>query len=168
MANFSFIQKSPQRALLLALSAISAGMLGVALIAQYGFGLYPCELCMLQRYPYVAIVALGIFGAIVAKTPHHLRIMVWLCALLLLADAGIAAYHAGVETGLFPGPAACTSSDKPGETLEEMRAAIMNAQLVPCDQPMAHVLGISMAGWNAIAASLLFIGTIIIVRKQKS
>jgi len=167
MVFFSVIKKSTQM-LLLALSIISALILGVALVAQYGFGLHPCELCLLQRYPYVAIIILGLLGAVFAKTPRTLWILAVLCGLLLLAETGIAFYHAGVELGWFPGPSACTSNASRGETLEEMRRELMNAPLVPCNQPMLQVLGISMAGWNALIAALLFIGTCIILTKKKS
>ena len=66
---------------------------------------------------------------------------------------------------IFAGPSACTSDAKTGQTLEEMRAAIMNAQLVPCDQPMAKFLGLSMAMWNAIAAGVLAVGSFVLAQK---
>ncbi len=133
------------------MSAVLAALfLGVAYVSQYGFGLFPCELCLLQRKPYMAIVALGVVSVFVKQ-----RALGWwlavACIALFLADSGIAAYHAGVELHWFPGPSACTASTAP-QTLEEMRKSLMEAELVSCDQPMVHVLGLSMAGWNAVAA----------------
>lgn len=142
---------SPPR-LLLALAAASAAILGTALVAQYGFDLHPCELCLYQRYPYGVVILLGILGYLAVKSEKILRLLLLLCGLLLVADGGIATYHAGVEKGVFPGPSACSSSASSGESLEEMRAAILNAPLVPCNQPMASFLGLSMAAWNALAA----------------
>ncbi len=160
--------KCSLRIWLIFLAAASAFMLGSALVAQYGFGLHPCELCLYQRYPYAAIVALGLAGAMLVKSPRALWALVALCGLLLLADAGLAAYHAGVESGIFPGPSACSSTARPSETIEEMRLALMNAPLVPCNQPMLQVLGVSMAGWNAMAALLLAVATFVVIRKTKS
>lgn len=145
LANFM----GPRRLVWLA-AAYSAVMLAVALVSQYGFGLYPCELCLAQRVPYALIVALGV-GAWLVRSP---KVWMWMAlgvTALFFVDAGIAYYHFGVELHIFKGPSACTASTEP-QTLEEMRAALLNAALVSCDQPMLHVLGLSMAGWNALAA----------------
>jgi disulfide bond formation protein DsbB len=155
------------RRLLLMSAAASAAILGAALIGQYVFGLHPCELCLYQRYPYVAIMAIGLAGALLVKLPRAQATLAGLCGLLFLLDAGIAFYHTGVEWKIFPGPSACSSGDTSGMTLEEMRQQIMNAQLVPCDQPMAHFLGLSMAGWNMLLAmSLAAVVFTLLCRKE--
>src|SRR5579864_7386423 len=118
---YAFLNRLSVRRLLVLLAIASALMLGVTLVAQYGFDLHPCELCLYQRYPYVAIIVLGLAGAILVKTPRILGVIAILCFLLLVADAGIAIYHAGVELGWFPGPTACSSGTKQGETLEDLR-----------------------------------------------
>ena len=38
---------------------VPAGLLGGAYIAQYGFGLAPCEMCWWQRYPHFAALGIG-------------------------------------------------------------------------------------------------------------
>lgn len=131
-------------------AGLSALFLGFALVSQYGFGLYPCELCLAQRVPYALIMALGVVAFFVKQPRGWMRLAV-ACAALFLIDAGIAYYHFGVELHIFKGPSACTASTEP-QTLEEMRQQLLNAALVSCDQPMVHVLGLSMAGWNALAA----------------
>jgi hypothetical protein len=35
---------------------IPAALMGGALIAQFGFGLPPCEMCWWQRYPHIAAI----------------------------------------------------------------------------------------------------------------
>jgi disulfide bond formation protein DsbB len=150
-------QNQPMRFIVLASSAASAAMLSAALIAQYGFELFPCELCLFQRVPY-GIIALFGLAAGMYMPERRLKLAAVLCGLLFLVDAGIAGYHTGVEYGIFKGPSACASNSEPGATLEEMRRAIMNAQLVPCDQPMASFLGLSMAAWNTLAATTLAMG----------
>ena len=39
---------------------ISAALLGGAYLSQYGFGLFPCEMCWWQRYPHFAALGLGL------------------------------------------------------------------------------------------------------------
>lgn len=142
-------------------------MLSVALTAQYGFGLAPCELCIKQRIPYAVIIVVGLLAAYVAKSERaRLRALFSIIALFVI-DACIAFYHAGVESGVFKAPDACSSESKGGETLEELRAAIMNAPLVTCDQPMIHVLGLSMAAWNAIAATALALMMAVMLTKLR-
>jgi len=131
---------------------LAATALSLALISQYGFHLHPCELCLYQRYPYAAIIALGMVGMFIVKSPRAKLFFVYLCTLLFFVDGGIAAYHSGVELDIFIGPDACSSAQTGEQTLEEMRAAILGAPLVSCKQAMAYFFGLSMATWNMIFA----------------
>lgn len=152
---------------LLFCALFSAAALALALIGQYGFSLHPCDLCIMQRYPYAAVMLVGGVGWFLAKSRSLQRALLLLCALLFALDAGIAFYHTGVEYGWFPGPDACSSEAKPGQTLEEMRAAIMGAPLVTCAQAMAYIFGLSMAAWNALAAAAAAMAAFVAWRKTK-
>jgi len=153
---------------LLKLQALASGLLLIfALIAQYGFSLHPCELCIMQRYPYALILALATLAFLFTKSPRMLVPAAAVCALLFFVDSGIATYHAGVELNIFPGPSGCSGSGKSGESIEELRAAILNAPLVSCDQPMASFLGLSMAAWNALAAAALGMGSLLLLRHPR-
>jgi disulfide bond formation protein DsbB len=130
----------PQWLALLVPLALMAGALG----SQYLGGLYPCEMCMWQRWPHYAaiVVALGSFVVKQARVP-----LVWLAALLIAVSGAIGAFHAGVEYGWWEGLTRCaTSFGGSGGTLD----SIMNAPLIRCDVAPWHFLGISLAGWNAI------------------
>ncbi len=159
-------EKLTSRALLLAAAAFGAAMLAAALVAQYGFGLHPCELCMLQRYPYIALVLLGVAGAVLVKNPRGQRVVFYGCVLLLLVDAGIASYHAAVEFGWVKGPEACSGDGGTGQTIEEIRAAILGAPLVSCSQAMAYVFGLSLAAWNALLA--LFAAAVLVIKGRSA
>ncbi len=145
---------------LCALFSFSA--LSAALIGQYGFGLHPCDLCIYQRIPYALIIVVGLTGIFI-KSPRRRYIFLIICAILFLADAGIAGYHTGVEQGIFKGPSACSSNSSGEKTLEELRAEIMNAPLVSCSQAMVYIFGLSMAAWNMIAALIASTGTTILL-----
>lgn len=144
-------QRLSRRCLLLLAAVLSAGFLGFALVSQYGFEQFPCELCLKQRVPYALIIVLALPFTLKRFSEKARGRAVALCLLLFLADSGIAFYHTAVELHWIPGPSSCTSGTEP-QTLEEMRRAIMEAELVSCDQPMAHFLGLSMAAWNGLAA----------------
>ena len=141
----------------LLLASACALVLGGAYLSQYGFGLHPCHLCLLQRYPYMAVIGLAVLGHLLHRRQPKLAIgLMLLISLTLLGEAGLAGYHAGVEWKLFPGPSGCTVSGSLGGSAEDILAAIKNAPLVSCSEPAFTFLGLSMAGWNMLAALAIF------------
>ncbi|MCE2926693.1 MAG: disulfide bond formation protein B [Rickettsiales bacterium] len=163
--KLSSLLPKTRRSLLLATAQFSVLVVGSALVGQYGFDLYPCELCLYQRYPYFAIILVGLYGSIFARSPKLLAALLVFVALMFLTTSGIGAYHTGVEYGWFQGPSACSSGDSSNMTLEEMRAQIMNAPLVSCAQAMAYIFGLSMAAWNAMLGFAAALGTLWLMRK---
>ena len=121
-------------------------LLGGAYVAQYGFGLYPCEMCWWQRYPHFAALVLA---ALAWLFPPG-RLLIALAALALAISGVIGAFHAGVEYGWWEGVTACTSTVATGgDPLE----AILNAPLIRCDVAPWSLFGISLAGWNFLFSS---------------
>jgi disulfide bond formation protein DsbB len=143
-----------QRAYLLAV-LIPAGLLAGALVAQFGFGLPPCEMCWWQRYPHIAALILAL-----AASPARSDGLVRLAAAAIAASGIIGGFHAGVEYGWWQGLTRCATSGLAGDPLD----AIMNAPLVRCDVAAWRLFGVSLAGWNFLislagaAAILLLLG----------
>lgn len=127
----------------------------MAWLAQYGFGLAPCELCYWQRYGYWAAIALGVVAIFQPARSAGRRIMLWLLALAFLATAGIALFHVGVEQKWWQGFTACTAPVASGLSTEDLLNAIENAPIVRCDEPAWTLFGISMAGYNVLYALAL-------------
>jgi len=139
----------------------SAAILGTALASQYLGGLAPCKLCLYQRWPYAATIALGLGAVAFARGGLAGRLIVALCGVAFLVGAGIAGYHAGVEYGWFPGPTSCSGAATEATTVEELRRQLMAAPIVRCDEVAWSLFGVSMAGYNflvslALAAFALF------------
>jgi len=134
----------------------SAVVLGVTLASQYWGGLAPCELCLVERWPWgVAIVI-----AFVATMVGIRQALPWLALLVsavFAVSSGLAFYHVGIEQHWFAGPSACTASGTAADTLEALKAQILHQQQVRCDEPAWSLWGISLAGWNLIA-SLVMLG----------
>ena len=132
-------------------------LIGGAYVSQYGFGLYPCEMCWWQRWPHFAAIA---FAALAWIRPPG-RIFVVLAGLAIAVSGAIGAFHAGVEYGWWQGLTSCSTSafgSGGGDPLE----AVFNAPMVRCDVSQWDLFGISLAGWNflfsaagAIAIALL-------------
>lgn len=140
--------------------AVPAALLAGAYGSQHIGGLAPCEMCFWQRWAHMAALAFALVAlAGAARLPDRGRSFVWLAGLAIFASGGIGAYHAGVEAGVFEGFTQCTSVAGGGATGDALLAEIMAAPVVRCDQVQWELLGISMAGWNAI----LSIGSALVI-----
>lgn len=131
-----------------------AAALGTAFAAQYWGGLAPCPLCIVQRYPYAAVIVLGALGYMTVAG----QAARWILPAITLAFAigtGVALYHAGIEQKWWHGPAACTASFAPPATIEELRALIEAAPIVRCDEIPWAFFGFSLAGLNFLAGLAL-------------
>jgi disulfide bond formation protein DsbB len=124
---------------------IPAGLLGGAYISQYGFGLFPCEMCWWQRYPHFAALPLAGLGLATRRSAFT-----WLAVLAIAVSAGLGALHAGVEYGWWQGPTACSSLVELGD---DPLAAIMNTPMIRCDTPQWTLFGVSLAGFNFLIST---------------
>src|SRR6266851_4564815 len=129
----------------------SAIVLGAALLSQYWGGLAPCELCLLQRWPWEAAIAISLV-ALIAGSRAALPWVALLLAIVFALGAAAAFYHVGVEQHWFAGPSACTASGGGAMTLEDMKRQILGTAPVLCDRVQWSLFGVSMAGWNLLAS----------------
>lgn len=126
----------------------SALMLAGAFAFQYIGGMAPCQLCLWQRWPHAAAV---LIGAVALNTGW--RGLAWLGALAALTTAGIGMFHVGVEQGWWEGLATCTAGSIEGISAADLlNPAVDVAAPVRCDAIAWSMLGISMAGWNALVS----------------
>jgi disulfide bond formation protein DsbB len=128
-------------ALLAALAALA-----VAYFAQDVLHLIPCPLCLWERWPYRIVILLGLLTILVR--PASARMVLALAVLALLAGAGVAFVHVGVEQHWWKSPLpecnAFFSADSP------LPATVAP----PCDSPTFLIprLPISMAAMDLIYA----------------
>ena len=130
------------------------------IVAAWGFelaGYLPCPLCLQQRWAYYAVVPLsGLLLGLLLSDPRHeglVRRGLLLVALIMIASAILAAYHAGVEWKWWPGPATCGF----GSGLSGGLPNLDTARAISCDEAQWRFLGLSFAGWNVVV-SLVVVG----------
>jgi disulfide bond formation protein DsbB len=156
---------SPVQAAYVMALAVPSTLIAAVYLAQYGFGLAPCEMCWWQRYPHFAAIPLA-GGAMMTRGTRLGEALVRLASLAILASGLIGGFHAGVEYGWWEGPTACSSTSLGNDPL----AAIMDAPLIRCDTAPWTLLGVSLAGFNFLisvsAAVLVF--ALLGRRKQES
>ena len=140
--------------------AVPAGLLGGAYISEYGFGLYPCEMCWWQRYAHFAALALAVPAVLLPNA----RVLTALAGLAILFAGLIGGYHAGVEYGWWQGLTACTSQiDMSADPLE----AISAGPLIRCDQVQWALFGVSLAGFNFLFSTAAAIAIFVALRRAQ-
>ncbi|MHB2267853.1 disulfide bond formation protein B [Aliihoeflea sp. PC F10.4] len=146
----------------LALAFLAVAMIvtvGTALGFQHLAGYIPCKLCIEQRTPYYIGVPVMLTGLAISftKAPAVLvRLIILAGALLMTWSLYLAIFHAGVEWSWWPGPTDCGVAVMPstgGNLLDALDSVVPPS----CDQAAGRFLGLSFAGWNAIASFVLAI-----------
>ncbi|SDD81217.1 MULTISPECIES: disulfide bond formation protein B [Kordiimonas] len=139
----------PNREPVLFAGIMATLLLGSAFAFQLA-GYPPCELCWWQRYPYMAVMAVSLIATGMKSLPRKWVLV--LLALLFATDAGIAAFHFGVEQRWWEGLATCSSYVDVTDSVDDALKAIMDAPLIRCDEIAWSLFGISMAGYNFLIA----------------
>lgn len=135
---------TPQRAALLIFLVAFATIAGAWIFEHYGYA--PCELCLKQRWAYYTGVPLALIVALLApQNPGLARAGLMLLGVLWLASMVFGIYHSGVEWKWWPGPTTCTAQAGFTGGLPDL-----SKPAVLCDTPAIRILGLSLAGWNAV------------------
>ncbi|WP_025897680.1 disulfide bond formation protein B [Sneathiella glossodoripedis] len=144
---------------------VSVAVLVAVFVAQYGFDLKPCVLCVYQRWPYGAVILLSILGILASRYVQR-KYLLLICALAFATTASIAFYHVGVEQHWWLGTSSCTADAGKVNSLAELKAQIMAAPITKCDEIAWQLFGISMAGYNFILAALMVIFTLLSAKRE--
>src|SRR5690606_15702362 len=96
---------------LLVLACLSA--LAIALASQYWGGLYPCILCIYQRYAYGAALAFATLALVAADHAAARRVFLIFAGAAFAAGSTVAAFHVGVEQKWWQGTAECHAPSLP-------------------------------------------------------
>jgi disulfide bond formation protein DsbB len=131
---------------------VSLAALLIAFASQYLGGLQPCQLCIWQRWGYAAAIALAL--ATMPLPPQLRPYGAALASVGLLATAGIALFHAGVEYHWWAGLASCTSNLNTNQSLAGLEQQLLATPVIPCDRPAWTMFGISMAGYDFLYAGV--------------
>ncbi len=151
------------RPLTATLMVLAIGVVSIcsALVFEHVLGFMPCELCYLQRKPWYFIISFTLLLALFGSKGQE-RLVKWgllLAGIVLLGEAGLAFWHAGIEWKWWPGPSSCTGAVNMTGALPDL-----SKRVVLCDEAAVRFLGLSFAGWNAIVslvtAAIAFWGAI--------
>lgn len=115
-------------------------------------GYAPCELCLKERIPYYVGIALALLTIVLAlRGPRRLLPAAFAgLVVIFAASAAFGVYHAGVEWGFWPGPASCTGTLSKAGSMQDFLHQLQTVKVVRCDAVAIRILGLSLAGWNAV------------------
>ena len=142
-------------------AAGSAALLAGAYIFQ-ALGYPPCAMCLWQRWPHFAAIAIGVIAWKVRSV-----LLPILGALAAATTSAIGVYHTGVERDWWEGPTSCTGT---GGGLDGLSGAdllsVTGPRVVMCDQVSWELFGLSMASWNALFSAGLVLIWIAAIRSR--
>lgn len=135
---------------------VSAAMLGAAHAFEHFAYLLPCQLCLRQREVYWAAIAMAATGLVLWNIRQNRRFLVAfnvMLALVFLTGAVVAGYHAGVEWGFWPAPTGCGAQAVDAINID-LSGIDERTATASCEDAAWTMLGLSMAGWNALASTV--------------
>ena len=121
-------------------------------------GFLPCDLCLKQRWAYYAGIPLALLAATAGamRKPRIAVPLLGLIGVIFVASAVFGVYHAGVEWKFWEGPSGCTASGSLNpSSMADFRKQIEAARIIPCGEAAIRILGLSLAGWNAIVSLII-------------
>jgi len=158
--TFAELRSTPIATAAVIVAAGGAATILGAYFFQYVIGLKPCPLCLEQRFAYYFAIPLALMALLGASFGASRRVLIGalvVIAAIMLWNAGLGGYHAGVEWKWWEGPRDCTgdisSFGNAGDLLRQMQTT----SLVRCDEIPWSFLGLSLAGYNALISLVLAI-----------
>lgn len=143
------------------------GLASLALIAGAWFFelvvlLRPCKLCLEQRVPHYAAIGLAALALLLARSHRTQLVALAGLALLMAWSTGLGIYHSGVEWGWFAGPNDCGGAVAPAASgMQDFMKQLQTVRVVSCTEAAWRFLGLSLAGWNALASAGLLVAALL-------
>ena len=131
--------------------------LGAAYFIQHILGHKPCNLCLIERIPYIFAIIIISLGLILKK--FEKAIIVFLI-LIFLAATIISFYHFGIEQGFFKESLVCNLDSSITNLSKEDLIKELQQQTVSCKDISFRIFGLSLATINTIISLILSVITI--------
>lgn len=133
---------------------LAVGAIGGAWFSELMLHFVPCMLCLIERWPYYIGLPMAAVALVMRGRPAFVPLCM-LLAVVFVVSAGLGAWHSGVEWKLLPAPD-CGGRIATGmPSLEDFQKSLSKARVVLCDEAPMRILGLSFAGWNAVASVVI-------------
>ena len=133
--------------------AFSIFSLVIAYYIQYVLGHKPCNLCLIERIPYISSVILISLIFIIKKFE---KVIAGIVMLFFIFGAVVSFYHVGIEQGFFSESLVCDfGSANENLSKEDLLKQLKVETVVSCKDVTFRLLGLSLATINTIISILL-------------
>ena len=142
--------------------AFSILSLSIAYFIQYVLGHKPCNLCVIERIPYIAAI---ILISLIFILNRYQKTISSLILIFFIFGAVVSFYHFGIEQDFFSESLVCDLGDSQPLNKEDLLNQLKKTEIVSCKDVTFRFLGLSLATINTVI-SLLLSGIIIKVIKN--
>ena len=136
---------------------ISFLALASAFFIEYVLGHQPCNLCILERIPYLLALIIIVLNY---KFIQFERYFILLLILIFLAATILSLYHLGIEQGFIEESLVCDL--KKGSDLLSKESILKQLQEknISCKDVTFKIIGLSLTSYNIIISLLITIGSL--------
>ena len=139
---------------LILIFSISLISITSAYFIEHIIGHQPCNLCLIERIPYILSLILIIFNYIFLKKD---KFLILLLALIFAFSLVISIYHFGIEQGFFKESAICRLENATKMLSKEEVLKQLQAKTISCKDVTFRIFGLSLTTINIMLSLILFI-----------
>ena len=132
--------------------AFSILSLSIAYFIQYVLGHKPCNLCIIERIPYIAAI---ILISLIFILNRYQKIISSLILIFFIFGTVVSFYHFGIEQGFFSESLVCDLGNSQPTNKEDLLNQLKKAEIVSCKDVTFRFLGLSLATINTIISIIL-------------
>ena len=133
--------------------AFSILSLAIAYYIQYGLGHKPCNLCLIERIPYISTI---ILIPVIFLINAFKKLIASILMLFFVFGAIVSFYHFGIEQGFFSESLVCVLDNNNNNlSKEDLLKQLENKTAISCKDVTFRFLGLSLATINTIISILL-------------
>ena len=131
---------------------ISVVALASAFFIEYVLGHKPCNLCILERVPYLLAIIIILLNY---KFVHLEKRFILLLILIFLAATILSLYHLGIEQGFVEESLVCDLKNGSNLLSKEDILRQLQEKNVSCKDVTFKILGLSLTSYNIIISILI-------------
>ena len=135
---------------------ISVIALVSAFFIEYVLGHQPCNLCILERIPYLLAIIIILLNF---KFSHYEKFFILLLSIIFLAGAIISLYHLGIEQGFIQESLVCDLKSGSNLLSKEEILKQLQEKNVSCKDVTFKIFGLSLTSYNILISLLITVST---------
>ena len=143
---------SDNKSILNGVLAFSILSLSIAYFIQYILGHKPCNLCLIERIPYLSAI---ILVALIFIGKRFEKIFSGIILIFFIFGAIISFYHVGIEQGFFSESLVCNLGNSGADLSKEQLLKQLENAPISCKEVTFRLLGLSLATINTIISIIL-------------